>query len=94
MKAKDRIAELVRLVEGDPASIDKDYNGSWVYRETHGELDIIITDSDSYDCPWVDIYHFQAGPVALYRVTDNTKAAKLIEEYKEDFGVRKAPVSN
>ncbi|UBI10013.1 hypothetical protein LA324_05230 [Corynebacterium coyleae] len=85
MNAKQRLEGIVRLIGGNPSTITRDYNGALQYRETYGELDILITDSDSYDHPWVDIYHFQVGPVALYRVSDDEKAAQLINEYKEIF---------
>ena len=85
MPAKERITNLVKLIGGDTREIYKDRNECYQYKETVGELDIRITNSDHFDTPWVDIYHFKVGPVALYRVTDDDKAAELIEEYKEIF---------
>ena len=89
LSAKERITRLVKLIGGDTSEIYKDYNGAYQYQEIHGELDIRITNSEDFDCPWVDIYHFKAGPVALYRVQDDDIAVELIEEYKEIF--REAP---
>ena len=92
LSAKDRITQLVKSVGGDTSHIRTDYNGGFDYYERHGDLDIRISNHESYDCPWVDIYHFKVGPVALYRVTDDAKAAELIEEYKEIF--RETPGSD
>lgn len=85
LSAKDRITQLVKAVGGDTSQIRAEYNGGFEYHERHGALDIRITNNESFGCPWVDIYHFETGPVALYRVTDDAKAAELIEEYREMF---------
>ena len=85
MSAKERITKLVQRIGGDTSGIYRDYNGAYQYRETHGELDIRITNSEDFDCPWVDIFHFRVGSIALYRVQDDDIAAELIEEYKEIF---------
>lgn len=92
LSAKERIEQLVKAVGGNTAEIYKDYNGAYQYHEAHGELDIRITNSEDFDCPWVDIFHFRAGPVALYRVQDDDIAAELVEEYKEIF--RETPGSD
>lgn len=90
LNAKDRLTRLLHAVGGNPDKIRVGYNGEYEYQETYGDLDIRITNSDSYDCPWVDIYNFKTGPVALYRVSDDDKAAELINEYREVFNVSEA----
>ena len=89
MDAKERIKQLVTAIGGDPATVYTDYNGSYKYHEAHGKLDIRITNSDSFKWPWVDLFHFGDGSVALFQVRDGGIAAELIERYKEIY--REAP---
>ena len=85
MEPNIRQEQLVRAVGGDPVRVVKDYNGGYQYGELTDQLDIRISNHELYDTPWVDIYHRDHGPVALYRVQDDQKAADLINEYKEVY---------
>ena len=92
LDAKQRITKLVEAIGGDTARIYRDYNGAYQYSDLCGELDIRITNSENSGCPWVDIYHFRVGPVALYRVEDDKIASDLIHRYKEIFN--ETPTTN
>ena len=86
MSANERITRLVKLIGGDPGKIKRDYAGTYSYHEAHGSLDIRISNTEAFECPWVDIYHFGVGSIGLFRVQDDNKSAELIEDYKELFG--------
>lgn len=85
LSAKERMEHLVTLLGGDTSEIYRTYYGNYHYHAAKGELDIRISNSDAIERPWVDIYHFGVGPIALFCIEDDGRAARLIKEYQEVF---------
>lgn len=86
LNGKQRLQNLVRSIGGSVSDVYTDFTEQHQYAEGYGPLDIRITNSDSFTVPWIDIFHNELGPVALYRVTDDEKAAEMLLDYKETFG--------
>lgn len=89
---QSKIGKLVRAIGGKLEDIHETFGNELFYRLVDGDLDIRITGTED-NVPWVDAYHAEHGPVAIFRSTDISLAADWIEDVRGLYGA-KAGVPN